>query len=219
MIGDRYMEFKDKDEMFRFEMQYCFEHLEVWLHEAQNLFYSAEVLYEFETLRMSDSLERNEEIAALFPDDLTRRAIFNHKVQRMLWAFGFENLLKCLILANIKREKPEVREVPLDQIATHNLLWLSGEARVVLSKLESFYLGILAKCSEWAGRYPLPRRSNKMYDKRTALESQDFDRYQRGEIPRLLDESDVLYTPLATMEYEQYRQLKDRLITQVEGVI
>jgi len=40
--------YEDKNTRFSFERKFCLENLKIWWHEAQNLFYSAEVLHEFE---------------------------------------------------------------------------------------------------------------------------------------------------------------------------
>lgn len=71
---------------------------EIWLNEACNLFYSADVLGSFEAGKLSHLRQRNDIFASIFAGELIDRAYFNWRVQRILWAYGFENLLKCIIL-------------------------------------------------------------------------------------------------------------------------
>ena len=221
------MEYEDKNSMFDFTKSFCFENLVVWLNEAYHLFYSAEVLYEFEAHKIVHVFEKNETFSSLFSPDLTDRAYFNARVQRMLWAYGFENLLKLVILARIKRENPSEREIPFGEIKSHNLKHLAQKARVELSESESFYFGVLERCSVWAGRYPLPLKSHQMYDSRRGFPSkeaadehmrQTFEKYLTGEIPRIECESDVLHSGVGQWEYSVYQQLKARLMKIVEDI-
>jgi hypothetical protein len=213
--------------MFDYEKRFCFENLVVWLNEANSLFYSAEVLYEFDTHMLVHVFEKDETFSSLFSPDLTNRPCFNVGVQRMLWAYGFENLLKFVILARIERENPSEREIPFGEIKSHDLEQLAQKARIELSESESFYFGVLERCSVWAGRYPLPLKSKQMYDSRRGFPSEEaaeehsrqtFEKYLSGEIPRPECESDVLHCGVGQGEYSVYEQLRARLMKVVEEI-
>jgi hypothetical protein len=217
------MDYEDKDDRFDFEQAFCFDNLRTWWVEAVNLFYSAEVLYEFELLKTQDIFEKekNKEFAALFSSDIVNRAFFNYRVQRMVWAYAFENLLKLLILAQIKKESPDIQTVPFKKIKSHKLNELARQAKFDLSEPESFYFGVLEKCAVWAGRYPLPTNSEQMYTARAALPTREalferskenYEKLIRGEIPRIESESDVIHSGINGNEYSIYQQLKSRLL-------
>lgn len=219
------MKYQDKTEMFEFEKSFCFDNLKTWQNEAHNLFYSAEVLYRFEIIKNGHLFSGNEAFSSLFPFDLTNRGYFNYRTQRMLWAYAFENLLKLIILAKIKKEKPEIKEVPFDEIRSHNLRYLARKAGIELSEPEFFYSAILEKCSVWAGRYPLPLKSDQMYDSREALPSRDallerskrnYEKFVNGEIPRTSSESDIVHSGIGEEEYTTYQQYKTKLFDIVE---
>lgn len=50
--------YSNKDDDFEFEKYICFEKPIVWINEAYHLFYSAQVLYEFETLKLDYIFEK-----------------------------------------------------------------------------------------------------------------------------------------------------------------
>lgn len=222
------MDYEDKDAMFDFEKSFCLDNLRVWWNEALNLFYSAEVLYEFEDLKDKDIFEKMEMLSPLFSSGLTNKYYFNHRVQRMLWAYGFENLLKMIILRNVKNENSDITDIPFQKIKSHSLICLSQVAKFDLSEPETFYFGVLEKCSVWAGRYPLPVKSDQMYESRKALSSseallerskQTWERYFKGEISRIESESDVMHSGISSGEYTVYKQTKLKLMKIAEDII
>jgi hypothetical protein len=219
---------QEKATSFDFERQFCLKNLKVWQNEARNLFYSAEVLLEFEAIKFGHTFDRNDRFSAMFPSDLTDRGFFNHRVQRMLWAYGIENLLKLIILANYKIDNPEALEVPFGEIKSHNLHSLAQKAKVELSEPEAFYCGVLEKCSVWAGRYPLPISEKQMYEQREPLPNREalferskimYEKYVRGENPRVISESDVLHSGIGREEHDLYRSLKDRLLEYSDSLL
>jgi hypothetical protein len=144
----------------------------------------------------------------------------------MLWAYGFENIFKGMILAEIKRSDNSITVVPVKKIQGHSLLKLASKARLELTEKESFYLGVLEKCSVWAGRYPLPLSSNGMYESRKPMRSseelslrtsQRLKDYHEGKIPRVFCESDVLHSAVGGEEFDTYITLKDRLIQEFDN--
>ncbi|MBI5844423.1 MAG: hypothetical protein HZB23_07135 [Deltaproteobacteria bacterium] len=219
--------YEDKSDSFNFEKTFCLQNLKVWRNEALNLFYSAEVLYHFEQRKMVNIFHSDEQLTALFSDDLVKRGCFNFRVQRMLWAYGFENLLKCIILAEFKLSNPYATEVPKNIIG-HCLVKLAKDAHFTLSDQEEFYCGILEKCSVWAGRYPLPLSAGQMYKKREALSSREalheraqnqIERWIKGEIPRTFTEADVIHAQIGYEEYSTCKNLKERLIAKVADLL
>ena len=215
------MQYQDKAISFNFERQFCLKNLKVWQNEARNLFYSAEVLHQFESRKISHTFARDELFATVFPSELINRGFFNHGVQRMLWAYGFENLLKLIILASYKVSNPEVTEIPFGEIKSHSLHSLAQRAKVTLTEPEIFYSGVLEKCSVWAGRYPLPIKQDQMYEQREPLPTREslferskimHEKYMNGEIPRVISEFDVLHSGVGGEEHTVYKSLKTKLL-------
>lgn len=222
------MKLEDKELMFNFEKSFCYKNLRIWQTEAYNLFYSAEVLNQFELIKIKHKFVKNESFSSLFSSDLTDRAYFNFRTQRMLWAYAFENLLKLIILSNIKKENPDLVEVPLKEIKSHIFSVLARKADVELTEPEIFYSGILEKCSVWGGRYPLPLKFEQMYESREALSSreallerskQDQEKFMNGEIPRVYSKSDILHSVIGDEEYSIYQNLKIKLFDKIEIIL
>jgi hypothetical protein len=118
--------------------------------------------------------------------------------------------------------------IPFDEIKSHKLTSLAQKANIELSEPETFYFGILEKCSVWAGRYPLPINSEQMYVSRDSLFSREaliertqsaIRKYMKGEIPRVECESDVLHSGIGNAEYMIYKQAKSRIMGIVDGII
>ncbi|NGX15592.1 hypothetical protein [Wenzhouxiangella sp. XN24] len=219
---------EDKERTFAFEKSFCLLRSEVWLHEAQNLFYSADVLGDFEGLKQSHLFRQNDHFAELFPFDLTNHAFFNWRVQRMLWAYGFENLFKFMIVAQYREAHPDAVEVPFSEIKSHNLAGLAKKVGFDLEEPQEFYLGVLQKCALWAGRYPLPIKKKDMYDQREALPTQEallersreaIERHQRDEIPRTFTESDVLHSQMGDEELRICRGLREEAFVRARSIL
>ena len=64
------MTHQDKAISFHFEREFCLKELKVWQNEARNLFYSAEVLHQFESRKFNHNFNRDELFAAMFPSEL-----------------------------------------------------------------------------------------------------------------------------------------------------
>jgi hypothetical protein len=213
--------YSKKEDDFEFEKFICWEKPILWLNEAHNLFYSAEVLYEFESIKNKHIFTKNAKFEEMFKDTLTNRGAFNYRTQRMLWAYGFENIFKGISLLKIKTSNPEIRGVPIEKIKSHNLRHLAKEAGLFLDENDTFYLGLLEKCSLWAGRYPLPTKDKQMYKKRAAMKSSEelsersfkiWDAYVKGEIPRIECESDIIHSGISPSEINYYSNLRERSI-------
>ena len=177
-------------------------------------------MHQFESRKISHTFDRDELFATMFPSELVGRGYFNHSVQRMLWAYGFENLLKLIILASYKISNPEATEIPFGEITSHSLYSLAQRANVTLTEPEVFYSGVLVKCSVWAGRYPLPIKQDQMYEQREPLPTGEallerskimHEKYMNGEIPRIFSESDVLHSGIGGEEHTVYDSLKNKL--------
>lgn len=212
---------QDKNCSFEFEEMICFERPELWILEAHYLFHSAEVLFEFEEAR---SMDKEKSLENVFSKDVTDRVSFNYRTQRMLWAYGFENLFKNRIIKDFKVKNPttkKITETLKKEINDHDLIILAEKAGVILTEEDTFYLKILTKCSIWAGRYPLPLKPMHMPEEREGVKSrgelwarsiklrQDF---VNGRIPRIETESDILQTRLGPKEINLYRNLKKLLM-------
>jgi len=134
----------------------------------------------------------------------------------MLWGYGFENILKGIIVKNIKKNDPTIVRIPIGEIKTHNLLVLFKKAQLNLIEEQEFYIKIIEKCSVWMGRYPLPVKAEQMYEQRKLMNSREelidrskelHDKWLNGEIPRTFCESDILHGGIGVQEYEIVKSL------------
>ncbi len=221
---------KDNDSSFEFEKQFCYENLQVWLDEAYNLFYSADVLYEFERLKTRHLFSSDKFVTGIFSNNLLNRAYFNHQSQRMIWAYGFENVLKYIILAQYKLEKTlpdelEENEVPFKIIKSHNMQKLARDANITLNKTEYYLFGVLEKCSVWAGRYPLTAKENQMYETSKKHPNSimsigplpgQIELEKKEDSLRVMTERDLLHTSISDTEYKVYANLKEKFFTEVK---
>ena len=205
------IEYEDKEDSFEFEKSFCFEKPEIWRIEANGLFASARVLLEFSALQDKDIFENEKILRNYFSPEIADRYFWYYRIIRMLWGYGFENILKGIIIKDLNKNSLMSKEVPFDKIKTHNLLLLFKEAGFSLNNHQEFYLKIIQKCSIWMGRYPLPTSANQMYEQRKPMNSRE-ELYERsklmhhkllkGEIDRIECESDVLHSAIRLKELE-----------------
>lgn len=190
----------------------CVEKPELWVNEAINLKYSAIVLNEY-----TSSCQRN--IFDKEKPSLDLPAFWTPRIERMLWGYAFENLFKAIIIVNL-RKRTGIRKVPFGEIKNHDLVELAKMAAINISEDEEFYLEICRKCSEWAGRYPIPLNLHGLPQKRKAMKTREelIERslkqgklYLQGKIKRLVEESDVLHSGIGTIELKIYEDLFSRL--------
>ncbi len=215
--------YSNKKDDYEFEKYICLEKPELWLNEANNLFYSAEILDEFENLKNQNIFDKKDGLISLFSENTAKRFFFNYRVQRMLWAYGFESIFKGLIIKDIKKSFNITNITPeiMKEIQSHDLITLAKKAKIVLTEPEKFYLNILKICSVWAGRYPLPIKEDQMPIQRKSMQSRVdlFDRNKKmhkdlidGKIKRLECEYDILHGSIGTQEINCYKRLRDKLI-------
>lgn len=209
---------ENKDNAFAFEKYICLKHPELWKNEAFNLFSSAQVLLEFSELHNSDIFLKKD-YCDLFSSNVTQKIFWHYKVIRMLWGYGFENLLKGIYLIEFKKVNPDIKEVPINDIKSHNLKHLFKNISFKLSEKEEFYIWITEKCSIWMGRYPMPVEKNQMYEQRQGLPSREallerskkmHEQYFKWEIPRIFCESDILHSGIGGEEIEVIEELKTK---------
>jgi len=202
------IEYNKKEDSFAFEKFICAEKPEIWKNEAQNLFSSAQVLLEFSSLYYEPFSNENN-LPLIFTPEITNINHWHYRIIRMLWGFGFENILKGTIVLKYKKEHPEKIEVPIKEIQSHDLKKLFKKNGIELIEKEDFYVGITEKCSIWMGRYPLPIKSDQMYEQRKPMSSTEDllrrsqalqEKYRKGEIPRTFCESDILHSSIGSEE-------------------
>ena len=210
------IEYENKVDSFEFEKYICLAKPELWKNEALNLFSSAQVLLEFSNLKVNDVFEKGNKLTGLFSEDISNKAFWNYRVIRMLWGYGFENILKGIIVKNFKSADPTLTNTPIEKIKTHNLLPLFNKANIRLIEEQVFYLQIIEKCSVWMGRYPLPIKPDQMYDQRKSMSTREelfersrelHEKWVKGEIPRIISESDVLHGGIGQTEYDIIKNL------------
>ncbi len=203
-------DFEDKQKSFNFEERFCFENVDVWINEARGLFHTAQILIEFNMIQIRDFFSEEKRLKAIFSDEICSKAFFNHRIIRMLWGYGFENLLKGLMMLEMKQSSASINTVPFEKIKTHDLLKLFQNVGIKLNSDQIFYVGIMQKCSVWMGRYPLPVKSAHMYDKRKSMNSSEelfernktmYELVKNGEIERMESESDILQGGIGQDEY------------------
>lgn len=207
-------EYDRKENDYLFEKQYCYENPETFINEALVLRYSAEVLFEYEDLKTRHLFGENTGIT-IFSSDLVNKGCFNYRVIRMLFSYSLENLLKCIIVQNYKKDFPTETEVPIKEIDNHDLKKLYKKADRTFPDEYGLFLDSWTKCSVWAGRYPLPKKPNQMYQSRETTESSksirtDLLKISFGKLDQIV-EKDVLLTNIGSLEYSAYKGLFDSL--------
>ncbi len=184
----------------------------VWVAEAINLWFSAKVLYDQQwewTRDENDSIDS-------YP------AFWGHRVIRMLMGFAFENLIKAYLIKEKGKDVEWFRKEGNFKIGGrgHDLIWLFEEADFKLSDSESHYLGLMAMCSLWAGRYPIAANENAMPRKRKFKPSSEDLLKRSAEIrkkyptdPRVQfgDYWDLLHGGVGNFEYDCAQNIFDRL--------
>lgn len=209
------LEYENKEEVLSFEKIFCANFTKTWINKAWDLRNSSEAIHQV-------NLTQTE---ALFDD--TKEAILKEiplchstNIQRMLWAYSFENLFKVLIILKLKDEE-NITEVPTEDLKSHDLQQLAKKAKFNLSNDESFYLGVITKASIWAGRYPMPFNQHHVAKSRASMGSreellqrsrQQFEKFRKGKIKRVVEESDILHTGISSFEIELYKILFDKLL-------
>jgi len=208
--------YENKENNFDFEKYICYEKPEIWRNEAYNLFSSAQVLLEFSNQKMKEIFSNSNKLLELFSFDIVKKGNWHYRIIRMLWGYGFENILKGIIIINYKKNHPDVKEVPINEIKSHNLKSLFKRAGFNLDEKFDFYIGVIEKCSVWSGRYPLPIDSKQMYELRKPMRSSEelnkrsielHEKFLKGEIPRTFCESDVLHGGVSVEEYDIIKEL------------
>lgn len=205
------IEYEKKEDSFEFEKYICFVKPELWKNEAMNLFASAKVLLEFSELQTNDLFDKGKRLDGIFSDEFANRTYWYYRIIRMLWGYGFENILKGIICQNLSRKELTLTSIPIDEIKTHNLTTLFKKANINLVDEQEFYIKIIEKCSVWMGRYPLPVKAKQMYEQRKPMKTREelfersmllHEKWIKGEIPRTFCESDVLHGSIGTKEFE-----------------
>jgi hypothetical protein len=191
---------------------------EVWVNESVNLWYSAKVLYDQQWQWASD-----EETSDPYP------VFWGHRVIRMLMGFAFENLIKAYLITEKGRDADWFRKEGNFKVGNkaHDLIWLFDEAEFSLSEAEAHYLGLIAMCSLWAGRYPIAANENAMPRKRESMSSSEAllkrsvkirEKYSNDPRVKYGDYWDLLHGGVGPVEYENlesvFKNLKEILCTQ-----
>lgn len=208
------MKYSNKEKDFLFEKQFCLKHPETFIHEALGLRYSAEVLYEYEDLKTRQTFGEETGIT-IFSSNLVDRGYFPYRVIRMLFSYSLENLLKSVIVKKYKDVTPDENEIPIKEIEGHDLRLLYTKANVKFSNNYGLYLDSWTKCSVWAGRYPLPKNANQMYQSGQSTTSSEGDvvgeiRLSFGKLDKIV-EKDILHTIISSQEYNAYIEMFDSL--------
>ncbi len=204
------LEYEDKNDVLNFEKVFCNEFTKTWLNKAWDLRNSSEVLFQVQLTQTKSE------------EAILKEIPLHHStnIQRMLWGYSFENLLKVLIILKLKNSDNTV-EVPIEEIKSHNLQQLAQKANIKLLNDESFYLGILTKATVWAGRYPMSFNQHYIPKSRASMNTreelkerskQQFDKLIKGKIKRIPEEGDILNTGISSDEVELYKILFDKLL-------
>lgn len=212
------IKYENKSDRWQFENEFCTENCEVWIHEAINLMYSAKVINDY-IWNLSDELLNKKNFNQKYP------TFWSPRVERMLWGYAFENLFKAKIISDFKKSEI-IKEVPLSEIKSHDLLLLANKAKIELSDDEKFYLRVLEKCAVWAGRYPIPIKESQLPQTRKPIKNREelFERNNelcdlllKGKIKRTVVENDVLHSGVGTLELKLYDNLFLRIKNQINN--
>jgi len=209
------LEYEDKNEVLNFEKVFCADFTKTWLNKAWDLRNSTEALYQVQLTQRNAMFDNSKE--AILKDI---PLVHSDNIQRMLWGYSFENLIKILIILKLKNSD-NIVEVPIEEIKSHDLQQLAKKANIQLSDDESFYLGILTKATVWAGRYPMSFNQHYIPKTRASMNTreelnqrskQQFDKLIKGKIKRVVEESDILNTGISSYEIELYKLLFKKLL-------
>lgn len=186
----------------------------VWLNEAFNLRYSAEALFLYdERVRKSIFTDR---ISPPLP------GFFSARVERMLFGFSLENLIKAILLQNPEKLNHAFgRDGNLSWGKDgHDLLKLFDEANISLSDTEKKFVEVWQTCAIWAGRYPLPKNEHALPRQRVGLPSSEAVGKRRMKIvEKAIQEgdellgaelNDLLHGGVGDLEQGLYQKLFDR---------
>jgi len=200
-----------KEDDFEFELKFCLEKPIVFLNEAKTLKYSAQVLYEFEDIKMK---QNKNNVLNVFSNDVTFHGYFPFRTIRMLMAYSLENIGKYIIVRNFKKENSEITKLPIKEIKTHSLERVFNSIGYKIHNDFKVYLSSWNKCSLWAGRYPLPVKAKDMNENRESVNGMGKIRFSFGSSQRL-SESDVLHTNISEYEHKAYLKIFDDLIQMI----
>ncbi|MFZ4726124.1 MAG: hypothetical protein ACOYMD_11835 [Paludibacter sp.] len=175
---------------------------------------------------------QEKKLNSLFSSNIADRFFWYHRIIRMLWGFAFENILKGIIISELKRSSHDAYSIYLDKIKTHNLIFLFKESGFTLDSDQIFFIEIIQKCTVWIGRYPLPINKDQMYDQSKGMNTSDellvrskltHEMLMSGEIERVECQSDILHSAIGikelgiiqeliritTIKFEEYQAPKD----------
>ena len=126
------------------------------LRAAAELILVAESPHEIPYLRAREDASEQASVSPAGTAEIQRLPP-NYLPAQLLYAFALENVFKGLIIA---RAPGLVDESRLSRaISSHNLVDLAQKAQISIADLETRVLEALSQLGEWAGRYPLPLRS------------------------------------------------------------
>jgi hypothetical protein len=133
-----------------------------WLLTAERLAEAAEVIVASQAA-LEEQYQRAYEAAVAeleaSPNGIAeiRHREPNYLPAGMLYGFAIENALKGLIIA---RGLVTVSGVKIDpKIQTHDMVFLATSVGITLDNDERDVLATISMLAEWAGRYPVPARS------------------------------------------------------------
>ncbi|MDD4332794.1 MAG: hypothetical protein PHT51_01655 [Patescibacteria group bacterium] len=169
---------QNSEDSFRFLKDTCYKKSEIWKETACDLFQSAQILLEFNTIKWQDNFpDKEKRLLKLFSNEIVIRCFWIDGIIRMLWGFGFENILKGIIIQKYKNNHPLITSAPLelDKIYRHGLIELFKDSDMILSeKKERFYIELINKHLLWIGRYPLPKKVGLMYEEGRLLSNGEW---------------------------------------------
>ena len=178
---------------------------DIWYFQALSLRNSADVIFE----------------EHFFPDENRKPRFIYPNVEKMLYGFSLE----CLIKAIIIKKHPNPKEIFENNrvhnfIKTHKLLELIKKINFVPNKYEAEILEELTACSTWAGRYPIPSKAEDLPAERKPETKEMFEIKTRIRWEKHLSEggpwadlSDRLHGGLGTEGKKQIDNMYEKLIS------
>jgi hypothetical protein len=146
-------------------------------------------------------------------DGMKNRQFYeSSNIERMLWGYSIENLLKGIYVSTNFISVKENKNL-LNKIFTHNLVYLAKKLDLSITDIEKRDLEFLRKCVVWAGKYPIPKSTNDVLLKErenipifindTENNANNFD--------FLSSEFDKYHTILSTREFQRYNELFSKI--------
>ncbi|KHT49323.1 hypothetical protein [Vibrio sinaloensis] len=156
-----------------------------WHNKSADLFTSAHVLWK--AMETDSSL-----------------SVSCYATYKMLMGMSFEALLKGLLI--------ESQQVPISNLATHDLVDLAKTLGLILSKEENKALTVLTDYVLWAGKYPMPKNAKQLQQHRTMVHVTENRKIKLGSLNATESNGALDFDNLKPL----WRKLSDEMLVRIQ---